>query len=139
MIKQERSPSMQFVIFTDIHTTYGSCDSLEEAVGFAKSRPGFQVFDSNSQKYLFKSPPVKYMNKTAFQNGRARAEREIAGKIKFKNDSPKMQAYRDWVKKEGHVTASASSVLKAYCDEKGLSDVDYKDLASELGFYKKGF
>ena len=49
-------------------------------------------------------------------------------------ETKEMKDYRAWVKKEGHITASASSVLKEYIKSKGLSNEEYKQLAKELRF-----
>ena len=45
-----------------------------------------------------------------------------------------MAEYKQWVKDEGHITASASSVLREFIETKGYSQKEYEDLASQLGF-----
>jgi hypothetical protein len=49
-------------------------------------------------------------------------------------DSKELKKYRAWVKKEGHLTASASSVLGEYAIQHRLSEKEYNELEEELGF-----
>ena len=45
-----------------------------------------------------------------------------------------MVEYRQWVKNEGHITASADSVLRAFIKAKGYGTKEYAQLVKELGF-----
>lgn len=50
------------------------------------------------------------------------------------NPDDELADYEQWVKDRGHLVSSASSVLRAYADERDLSHEQEKRLAKELGF-----
>lgn len=49
-------------------------------------------------------------------------------------ESKELKKYRAWVEKEGHLIASASSVLGEYAIQHKLSEREYNKLEEELGF-----
>ena len=48
--------------------------------------------------------------------------------------NPLMSEYETWVKDNGHLTSSASSVLHDFIKEKNYTEKEYSQLAKEMGF-----
>lgn len=51
-----------------------------------------------------------------------------------RRNDPLFKEYSDWVDQKGHITTSASSVLRDFIKEMGLGKDDYRHLARLMGF-----